>query len=70
MSDHYVNGTGCEVSRSHITGDIVCQSPGPDCDCLIVAIDRELDAMVEVCPDCEGMGVFCPRCKGCGEVIR
>lgn len=37
MSDTFTNATGCEVSQSHITGDIVCQRPGPDCDCLIVA---------------------------------
>ena len=39
MSDTFTNETGCEVSRSHMTGDIVCQRPGPDCDCLIVAAD-------------------------------
>ncbi len=38
------NETGCVVSLSRITGDIVCQIPGPDCDCLIVAVQREDDA--------------------------
>lgn len=33
-----VNDTGCQVSVSHITGDVVCQVPGPECDCLICAI--------------------------------
>ena len=37
MSDTFTNETGCEVSRSHMTGDIVCQRPGPDCDCLMSA---------------------------------
>lgn len=33
------NETGCIVSTSHITGDVVCQRPGPHCDCLMVAAD-------------------------------
>lgn len=33
----FTNETDCRVTRSEMTGDIVCQSPGPDCDCLIVA---------------------------------
>ena len=37
MSQIITNDTGCKVSISHLTGDIVCQEPGPDCDCLIVA---------------------------------
>ena len=37
MSEVFTNETGCEVSVSHITGDVVCQIPGPECDCLIVS---------------------------------
>lgn len=47
MSDTFTNETGCEVSRSHMTGDIVCQRPGPDCDCLIVAVSDVGGGMVE-----------------------
>jgi hypothetical protein len=42
MSEVVTNDTGCEVSVSHITGDVVCQVPGPECDCLIVAVRDEL----------------------------
>jgi hypothetical protein len=37
MSEVTVNWSGCVVTRSHMTGDIVCQLPGPECDCLISA---------------------------------
>ena len=37
------NNQGCLVSYSHITGDLVCQEPGEDCDCLITAKKEDSD---------------------------
>jgi hypothetical protein len=34
------NETGCEVSISDWTGDILCRKPGPDCDCLMTKHDE------------------------------
>lgn len=47
MSLH-TNATGCTVSVSDMTGDVVCQRPGPECDCLISA--------VHYCESCEEAG--------------
>ena len=35
MTDVFINSTGCVVTQSHITGDILCRVSGPDCDCLM-----------------------------------
>lgn len=35
----YRNETGCMVTRSEITGDILCRWPGEDCDCMMQKID-------------------------------
>jgi hypothetical protein len=67
MSLH-TNETGCTVSVSHITGDVVCKTPGELCDCLIVARG-------EFCPECDGPrlrreqhgpGNYCMVCMTCG----
>lgn len=50
MSTYHTNETGCVVSQSHITGDIVCQQPGPDCDCLIVAEQAPTYFVIEATP--------------------
>lgn len=39
MSDVLTNDTGCVITRSHITGDILCRWPGEKCDCLMQRID-------------------------------
>lgn len=39
MSEVFTNETGCIVTRSHITGDILCRWPGEECDCLMQRID-------------------------------
>jgi hypothetical protein len=40
MSEIKTNETGCIVTVSHITGDILCRWPGEDCDCLMQRIDE------------------------------
>ena len=40
MSEVFSNYTGCIVTRSHITGDILCRWPGPECDCMMQRIDE------------------------------
>jgi hypothetical protein len=40
MTEVFKNETGCVITRSHITGDILCRWPGEECDCLIQKIDQ------------------------------
>lgn len=35
-----INNTGCVVTVSRITGDILCRWPGTECDCLMQRIDK------------------------------
>lgn len=38
--DVFTNETNCVLTRSHITGDILCRWPGPNCDCLMQSVDE------------------------------
>jgi hypothetical protein len=39
MTTTAINETGCVVTTSHVTGDILCRWPGADCDCLMQRTD-------------------------------
>ncbi len=39
MSEVFFNDTGCIITRSHITGDILCRVPGYECDCMMSKLD-------------------------------
>lgn len=36
----FANATGCVVTRSNITGDVLCRWPGEECDCLVSRVDE------------------------------
>ena len=40
MSQGIKNDTGCIVTISHMTGDVLCRWPGAECDCLMQRIDE------------------------------
>ena len=39
MSQVVINETGCVVTVSHITGDVLCRWPGAECNCLMQKVD-------------------------------
>lgn len=39
----YLNGTGCVVTQSDWTGDLLCRVPGDACDCLMTRRDERYD---------------------------
>lgn len=38
-----VNETGCIISISHISGDILCRWSSEECDCLVMKSDPTLN---------------------------
>jgi hypothetical protein len=47
MSDIIINETRCVLTRSHITGDILCRWPGEECDCLMQRVDENYAVYAE-----------------------
>lgn len=47
MTDVWINDTGCVITRSGITGDILCRWPGEECDCLMQRLDESYASYLE-----------------------